>query len=273
MLLTARPPSVSFDVPDYDVVIPCYDRAHVVADAVASVLAQDHPPVRVIVVDDGSRDDSAAVIRRVAAERPDRVTAVLLPRNGGASHARNVGAALCRSAWIAFLDSDDVWLPGAARALLARAGTADVVCGHFARVEDGGAPGERECGWWGDDIRVALGHGGIIGPSWSIVRAATVFDVDGFDPTFHNCNDWDFYTRAAAAGAVFERIEATVALYRTTSGSRLVDDHATGAINARRVLSHPYLATGATARADADGYGDLADGGWPDRRTDAGIGA
>lgn len=240
----AGPTAFSLPLPDYDVVIPCYDRAHVVADAVASVLAQDHPPSRVIVVDDGSRDDGAQVIRTIAAAHPGRVTAALLPRNGGASNARNVGAALCRSPWIAFLDSDDVWLPGAARALLARARTADIVCGHFARVEDDGAPGEPECGWWGDDIRTALNHGGVIGPSWSIVRAATVFAVGGFDPSFHNCNDWDFYTRAAATGAVFERIEETIALYRTTSGGRLVDDHAIGAINARRVLSHPYLTAG-----------------------------
>jgi glycosyltransferase involved in cell wall biosynthesis len=54
-------------LPAYDVVIPCYNRAHVVADAVASVLAQDHPPTRVIVVDDGSGDESAAVIRGLEA--------------------------------------------------------------------------------------------------------------------------------------------------------------------------------------------------------------
>ena len=71
---------------------------------------------------------------------------------------------------------------------------------------------------------------------------ATVTDVDGFDPSFHNCNDWDFYTRAAAAGARFGRIERCVALYRTVAGSRLVNDSAIGAINAQRVLSHPYLA-------------------------------
>ena len=93
----------------------------------------------------------------------------------------------------------------------------------------------------GDAIRGALIHGGVIGPSWSIVRRATVFAVGGFDPSFHNCNDWDFYTRAAAAGARFRRIEDAVALYRTVAGSRLVNGREVGAENARRVLSHPYL--------------------------------
>lgn len=229
-------------LPAYDVVIPCFNRAHVVADAVASVLAQDHAPSRVIVVDDGSSDRSAAVIVEAADAHDRLVVASLLPRNVGASAARNVGAALCRSPWIAFLDSDDVWLPGAARALLAGAEDADIVCGHFRRVEPDGVPGLPECGWWGDDIRVALSHGGVIGPSWSIVRRRIVAAVHGFDPSFHNCNDWDFYTRAAAAGARFRRIEAAVALYRTVAGSRLVNDHAIGEENARRVLAHPFFA-------------------------------
>ncbi len=235
--------AVDLPLPAYDVVIPCFNRAHVVADAVASVLAQDHAPARVIVVDDGSSDTSAAVIRALEAAHGPRVVAAILPRNGGASNARNVGAALCRSPWIAFLDSDDVWLPGAAEALIAGGAEADVVCGHFSRVEGDGEPGPAECGWWGDDIRMALRHGGVIGPSWAIVRRATVEAVGGFDPSFHNCNDWDFYTRAAAAGARFARIDAVVARYRTVAGSRLVNDTAIAAANARRVLAHPYLST------------------------------
>ncbi len=233
--------AVATPLPAYDVVIPCHDRAHVVTDAVESVLEQDHAPARVIVVDDGSRDESPTVIRSLELRHGPRVIAATLPRNGGASHARNVGVALATSPWIAFLDSDDVWLPGAARALLRAGDNADIVCGHFRRVEGSAPPGAPECGWWGDAIRGALVHGGVIGPSWSIVRRATVFTVGGFDPSFHNCNDWDFYTRAAAEGARFRRIEDAVALYRTVAGSRLVNDRGIGAENARRVLAHPYL--------------------------------
>lgn len=229
-------------LPAYDVVIPCYNRAHSVAEAVESVLTQDHAPTRVIVVDDGSRDDSAHVIRALEAAYPGRVTAAILPRNGGASNARNVGAALAGSDWIAFLDSDDRWLPGAARALLGAAAEADVVVGYFERVEGDGAPQAPECHWDGGCIRAGLASGGVIGPSWAIVRRTTVFAVDGFDPSFHNCNDWDFYTRVGAAGGRFARIEAVVAQYRTVPGSRLVNDTAIGAENARRVLAHPYFA-------------------------------
>ncbi|MDJ0275348.1 glycosyltransferase family 2 protein [Sphingomonas sp. 2R-10] len=227
----------------YDVVIPCHNRAHVVADAVESVLVQDHAPSRVIVVDDGSTDASATVIRSLAATH-DRVQAVILPRNVGASQARNSGVALATAEWVAFLDSDDVWLPGAAHALLCPSATAghDIVVGHFARVEGDAAHTAPECGWDGGCIGDGLASGGVIGPSWSVVRRNVVERVHGFDPSFHNCNDWDFYTRAAAAGARFVRLDTCVAQYRTVAGSRLVNDTAIGERNAQRVLAHPFLA-------------------------------
>lgn len=226
----------------YDVVIPCHNRAHVVADAVSSVLAQDHAPCRVIVVDDGSTDASATVIRALAATH-DQVEAVILPRNVGASQARNSGVALATAEWVAFLDSDDVWLPGAANTLLSSGGTSghDIIVGHFARIEGDALPTEPECGWDGGCIGAGLMSGGVIGPSWSVVRRSIVERVHGFDPSFHNCNDWDFYTRAAAAGARFVRLDGCVAHYRTVAGSRLVNDTAIGERNARRVLAHPYF--------------------------------
>lgn len=230
-------------LPAYDVVIPCYNRAHAVGDAVASVLAQEHSPHRVIVVDDGSTDESAPAIRALAAD-DQRVVAMILPRNGGASAARNAGLALATAPWVAFLDSDDVWLPGAAAALLGTPALyrTDVVVGHFARVEPDRAPDAPECGWDGGCIRAGLASGGVVGPSWAMIRRETAMAVEGFDPSFHNCNDWDFYTRVAAAGGRFGRVEQTVALYRTVAGSRLVADTEIGSINAARVLAHPWLA-------------------------------
>lgn len=230
-------------LPDYDVVIPCHNRAHVVADATASVLAQDHAPSRVIVVDDGSTDSTAATVEALADMHPGRVIAAVLPRNAGASNARNVGLALCRSPWVAFLDSDDVWLAGAAGALLSATlmRETDLVVGHFSRMEEDGVLQPAECGWDGGELRAALASGGVIGPSWSIVRREAACAVSGFDPSFHNCNDWDFYTRLAASGARFKRINAVVAAYRTVTGARLTNDADAGRHNAKRVLAHPYF--------------------------------
>lgn len=231
------------NLPAYDVVIPCFNRAHVVADAVASALAQTHGPTRVVVVDDHSNDDGHDVARRIAS-RDGRVTAVRHEANRGASTSRNTGAALCSSPWIAFLDSDDVWTPGAAEHLIRHGleNDLDVVVGMFARVVGDGEPGAPECGWTHGTIREALRTGGVVGTSWTVMRRSRFDAVGGFDPSFHNCNDWDFFTRVAAAGARYGRCDELVAHYRTVAGDRLVNHGSALAANGLRVLAHPYLA-------------------------------
>lgn len=229
-------------LPAYDVVIPCHDRAGFVGQAVASILAQSHPPAQIVLIDDASTDDTASVIRALAAEHAC-VQALLLPRNGGVATARYAGIAAGASPWIAFLDDDDVWTPGAAAALLGRAaaGDADIVVGYFARIEAGGVPGPPECGWAGDDIRAALRTGGVVGTSWSLVRRATVYSANGFDPTYRTCEDWAFFTAAAAGGARFARIDECVAHYRTVPGQRMIADTSQLSADGARVLAHPFL--------------------------------
>lgn len=240
--------------PNYDIVIPLYNRAHVVADAVASALAQEHAPSNVVVVDDGSTDEGLAAIRHVC-ESDHRVVGLRRP-NGGASAARNAGFEHVRSPWVAFLDSDDAWLPGAAERLLSASRDADVVVGSFLRVDELGRRGRAErgwdgapeCGWDGSPILDALETGGVVGPSWSIMRADLVRRIRGFDPSYRNCNDWDFFARMALAGARFARVPDTVALYRTVSGGRLVDDASSleaGALRVRATLARGRARTAA----------------------------
>ena len=92
--------------PRFSVVIPTYNRGHCVAASVESVLAQTLPCHELIVVDDGSTDDTADVISRYG----DRVR-YIRQANGGVSAARNAGIAAASGDWIAFLDSDDEWAP------------------------------------------------------------------------------------------------------------------------------------------------------------------
>jgi hypothetical protein len=88
------------------VVIPTYNRAAAVGEAVESVLRQTHPADEIIVVDDGSTDRTDEVLAGFG----DRIRIVAQP-NGGVSAARNTGIRLATGNWLAFLDSDDVWLP------------------------------------------------------------------------------------------------------------------------------------------------------------------
>lgn len=86
------------------VVIPTYNRAEALSQALMSVYAQSHQPLEVIVVDDGSTDETAAVVAGF-----DNAI-YLYQHNQGVSAARNRGIELCRGAFVAFLDSDDTWL-------------------------------------------------------------------------------------------------------------------------------------------------------------------
>jgi glycosyltransferase involved in cell wall biosynthesis len=94
-------------------VIPTYNRTHVTIAAIESVLAQTHPHLEVIVVDDGSTDGSADVIEQFVRERTSESRRILFVRqpNQGASVARNTGIENSRGEYIAFLDSDDIWAP------------------------------------------------------------------------------------------------------------------------------------------------------------------
>lgn len=96
-----RAPHPSFPV---SVIIPTYNRAHVVGAAIDSVLAQSSPADQILVVDDGSTDDTRALLEGYG----DRIEPVF-KANGGAAGARNAGLARARHPWAAFLDSDDLW--------------------------------------------------------------------------------------------------------------------------------------------------------------------
>jgi glycosyltransferase involved in cell wall biosynthesis len=90
-------------------VIPTRNRARMVCEAVESALCQRHGEVEVIVVDDASTDDTANVLARSFASR---ICLVRLPQRRGAGAARNAGVRLASGELVAFLDDDDLWLPG-----------------------------------------------------------------------------------------------------------------------------------------------------------------
>lgn len=109
------------------VIIPVYNGEHFVADAIQSVLTQTYKPVEIIVVDDGSTDGSATVIKQFPA-----VQYIFQP-NGGISAARNRGIAYAQGNLFAFLDADDVWVDeklALQTAVLAKNRNLDIVFGH-----------------------------------------------------------------------------------------------------------------------------------------------
>lgn len=111
--------------PSIGVVIPAFNREDTIVRAVRSALDQTRPPARIVVIDDGSTDGTAARVRSIGSG----VELVVQP-NSGASMARNHGVSELTTDWVAFLDSDDVWEPAhldrIADAIAATDGAADL---------------------------------------------------------------------------------------------------------------------------------------------------
>lgn len=123
---SSPPDSQGSDMSRVSVVIPCYNAAPFIASTLESVLAQTLPCHEIIVVDDGSVDASADIVRRYA----PAVTLLQQP-NQGESSARNRGIESASGDWVAFLDADDLWLPEkTAKQLEALSRTPGAACSH-----------------------------------------------------------------------------------------------------------------------------------------------
>lgn len=129
--------------PAVSIGITTYNRAHLVTRAIDSVLAQDYAPLRLVVVDDASTDDTAAVLARYASD--PRVTIIALPINGGIPVAKNAALDALTGEYGALLDSDDALLPGAVgvcvRALEQRGEGVSQVFAHCLDSVSGGFTG------------------------------------------------------------------------------------------------------------------------------------
>ena len=118
-------------------VIPVHNGARFVADAIASITSQTHGRFEILAVDDGSADDSVAVLEALIPEvaaTGNHLQVLRHATNAGVAAARNSGVRAATSGWVAFLDQDDVWPPGRTQALLRAAGetVADVVFGRMS---------------------------------------------------------------------------------------------------------------------------------------------
>lgn len=131
------------NAPLVSIVMPCYQNGRTLARTVRSIQAQTEEDWELIAVDDGSRDDTLAVLARLAQEEPRM--RVLHQENGGVSAARNAGMDAARGAWLMFVDADDHLLPHALSHLLSlTGGETDIACGAYVmRYRDEGGREEK----------------------------------------------------------------------------------------------------------------------------------
>jgi glycosyltransferase involved in cell wall biosynthesis len=126
-------------MPVVSVVIPAYNREKVIYRAIASVLAQTYHDFEVIIIDDASTDGTSGIVAGLA-EKDERISLMKHATNKGAQAARNTGINNARGEWIAFLDSDDIWVPESLELRVAVAEKENVAVVHSdcIRVTDDG---------------------------------------------------------------------------------------------------------------------------------------
>ena len=186
--------------PAVSVVVPTRDRERYLRRAVASALAQQGVDVEVIVVDDGSRDGTAAYLRGLG---DDRIVVVGTDESHGVAAARNLGIDKAAGEWVAFLDDDDIWAPDKLDAQLRAASAGEErpwVCAGAVLVTSGLA---LLAGWPSppSEERHRLLVTNLIpgGCSGTIAKLSLVQTVGGFDPALSMLADWDLWIRLADA--------------------------------------------------------------------------
>jgi glycosyltransferase involved in cell wall biosynthesis len=205
-------------VPTVSTIIPVYNGAAYVRQAIDSVLAQRDVRVELIVIDDGSTDDTWQVLESYGdAIRKERQA------NGGPDRARNLGARLATGDWLAFLDADDEWLPDKLAKQLALA-TDDAAliytdrrnigaCGRVAELQSDSVP------QYEGDVFEPLLLDNFITMSSVLLRRDWFERLGGFTPGMIACEDWDLWLRYAAAGGRVRLCREPLILYRWHGGS------------------------------------------------------
>lgn len=196
----------------FSVIVPVYNRAHCVGAALASALAQDYPPLEVIVIDDGSEDS----LQKALIPFGSNVTLLRSPQNLGAAAARNAAIAVARGTHVAFLDSDDTWAPGKLRAQaeFMESNGVDVCCTGFSV---GGTPVARP---YGESVSLRdLVWGCHVSPGTTLVASREILlRMGAYDTGFRRLEDWDLLLRMAEAGHRIGFLSATFADLEPSQG-------------------------------------------------------
>jgi glycosyltransferase involved in cell wall biosynthesis len=251
------------------VVIPTYNRAALLGRAVESALAQTVAPLEILIVDDGSTDNTAEVCRAWGA--PVRY---IRTANGGVAKARNVGMAEARGEWVALLDSDDEWEPDKLAAQCAALDAASearwcitgctLIDGNgqpragrqgyeaafpvFSEVKDSAAEyfgrALRRVGpeAYAGDLYETLFRGNVVLPSSAMIHRSVWERCGTFDPAFRYAEETQFFHRVAAVFPVVVVLSRLVRYRVAQSGSL------TSSANTQTLIKNALISLNQAAR-------------------------
>jgi glycosyltransferase involved in cell wall biosynthesis len=211
---------VAQDSAQVSIILPVFNRANFVSGAIDSVLAQSLTLWELIVIDDGSDDNIDAVLKPYLSD--SRIRLIRQTRTGAAS-ARNAGLKLARGAFVAYIDSDNLWYPSylmeITRALQSDP-QADVAYGVL--VSEGHGLDER-CLLFEPFNRGRLEEGNYIDLNVVLHRVSLVARYGGFDETLDRLMDWDLLLRYTQHGPA-KAVPVLAARYRTVDALRITDN-------------------------------------------------
>ena len=191
--------------PLVSIIIPTYNRADVIERALNSVISQTYKNFEVIIVDDGSKDNTEEVVNNFIKKLKNKfkIQYIRLPKNYGANFARNYGIKLSEGDLIAFLDSDDIWLPKKLELQVKKMSCSKrnygAVYTSFWRVYPNGAkvlePNVNKYKKLeGNILKVLLGDGLAI-TSTLVVKRLVLEEVGMFDESLRRFQEWDLLIR------------------------------------------------------------------------------
>ena len=224
------------------VIVPAYNRADTIGDTLDTITSQKGWPFEILVIDDGSSDDTAAIARRHAPQ-----ARVIVQKNQRRSAARNNGARLAAGEFLYFFDSDDLMEPDAiarlAGCLHAHPEAALAYGSALEFVDDPAAavPRMPECDKSGDLLRQHLEQPFLI-PIMAMVRKDWFERVGGMTTQLDYCEDYHFFLKLSALGAQYRCIGGPpVVRYREYAVQRLPGSiHMQGFITALRMIAEEY---------------------------------
>lgn len=221
---------------DISVVIPCYNGEKFIKEAIDSINSQTFPPKEIVIVNDGSHDNSLAILEDCQ-KRNEIPIKVISQVNGGVSSARNVGIASATGEWIAFLDVDDLWYPeklAVQTAIIDKSSDniALICCDyHIDEKIDSSSKYntskyisnllERELD--AEEFQLAFIEENFIGTATTMLFRRDLALRNGcFDVLFNHSEDFDFILRLSQFGSIY-LINRPLALKRH-HGANLTDD-------------------------------------------------